>query len=124
VLPIYPKYSESLTREIKSPLIVRRNTLDSIPPNLLVKNTVIASTIEQRQTPRNPVLRIAAIVAEPGAAPRYCLVIDKSAGGVRIRTTPDFQAPNQFVLRLADGDARYNVVWRNGPIVGAELRCT
>jgi PilZ domain len=91
--------------------------------NRLVKNTVISSTTERRRTPRHPVGLIAAIFAAPGAAPRYCLVIDKSAGGVRIRTTPDFQAPNQFVLRLAESEARFNVVWRKGPIVGAELRC-
>jgi hypothetical protein len=85
-------------------------------------NAVISSKpAERRRTPRQPAGQIGAIIAELGVAPRYCLVIDKSAGGVRIRTTHDFQAPNEFVLRFVDTEARCNVVWRNGPVLGAEF---
>jgi hypothetical protein len=90
-------------------------------PKRMVNAMISSKPVERRRTLRHPAGEIGAIVAKPGGAPRYCLVIDKSAGGVRIRTTYDFQAPSEFVLHFAKTEARYNVVWRNGQILGAEL---
>lgn len=60
------------------------------------------------------------ILTGPDWVPRYCLIVDKSAGGVRLRTRSDFEAPSEFVLRLADTETTYKIVWRNGQLVGAE----
>jgi hypothetical protein len=61
------------------------------------------------------------ILVDPGATPHYCLIVDKSNGGVRVRTTSDFQAPSEFLLRCADTEFKYKVVWRNGSLLGAML---
>jgi len=82
---------------------------------------MISSTFERRRAPRHPVQQIGMISAQSGGDPRYCLVVDRSDGGVRLRTTSDFEAPDQFVLRFAATEARYNVVWRKGSILGARL---
>lgn len=82
---------------------------------------MISSTLERRRAPRHPVHQIAMISAQPGGEPRYCLIVDRSDCGVRLRTTSDFEAPDQFVLRFAAAEARYNVVWRKGSILGAKL---
>lgn len=76
---------------------------------------------EQRRAPRHPVQQIGMISAK-GAEPRYCLIIDRSDDGVRIRTTSDFQAPDQFVLRSRAAEARYKVIWREGSMLGAKLQ--
>jgi hypothetical protein len=60
------------------------------------------------------------ILTGPDRAARYCLIEDKSACGVRLRTRSDFEAPSKFVLQLADTEATYKVVWRTGQVVGAE----
>ncbi len=68
-----------------------------------IGDTVMSSAFkERRRTPRWAVGRIAMILSEVGAAPRYCLVIDQSDGGVRIRTTPDFEVPSEFTLHCGD----------------------
>jgi hypothetical protein len=59
------------------------------------------------------------ILADPGAAPRYCLILDRSNSGVRLRTTSDFQAPGEFFLRCMDTESKYKVVWRRGSSLGA-----
>src|SRR5690242_5405053 len=49
--------------------------------------TVISLTFEERRrTPRRQVHQIGMILAEPREAASYCLVTDRSDGGVRIRT--------------------------------------
>jgi hypothetical protein len=80
---------------------------------------VISPAIDRRRTPRHPVLQIAEIVA--GRVSCYGLILDRSDGGVRVRTRSDFEAPNEFSLRFADTESRYKVVWRNGSLVGAIL---
>jgi hypothetical protein len=50
------------------------------------------------------------ILADPGAAPRYCLILDRSNSGVRLRTTSDFQASSEFFLRCKDTESKYEVV--------------
>jgi hypothetical protein len=74
-----------------------------------------------RHGPRHPVRRLGKILTEPNAPPEYCLVEESSNGGVRIRTTPDFEAPSVFVLRFADQEAKYKVIWRKEHLIGAEL---
>jgi hypothetical protein len=59
-------------------------------------------------------------MAEPGAAPHYCLVMDESNGGVRINTPTGFDVPSKFILRHSDTEATYKVIWRSGRLVGAE----
>jgi len=76
---------------------------------------------DRRRTRRHPVHQIGMILAQPGGTALYCLVVDRSDGGVRIRTTSDFEAPNEFVMRVGNADSRYSVVWRKGPVVGAKL---
>jgi hypothetical protein len=74
---------------------------------------------DRRREPRHPVLQIGTILADPSAAPRYCLILDRSKSGVRLRTTSDFQAPNEFFLRCMHAESKYKVVWRHGASVGA-----
>jgi len=84
--------------------------------------TVISLTFEERRrTPRRQVHQIGMILAEPREAASYCLVTDRSDGGVRIRTRSDFEASSNFVMRLGNTDFRYSVVWRKGHILGAKL---
>ena len=78
-------------------------------------------TLERRREPRHPVQQIGMISAQPSGQGRYCLIVDRSDSGVRLRTTSDFAAPEQFILRCAATEARYNVVWRKGSILGAKL---
>jgi PilZ domain len=80
---------------------------------------MISSASERRREPRHPVQQIGSIFAHPGGQPRYCLIVDRSDNGVRLRTTSDFTAPDQFVLRFAALEGRYRVVLRKGSILGA-----
>ena len=82
---------------------------------------MISPAIDRRRSPRYPVQQIAMIFANPEGAARYCLILDKSDGGVRLRATSDFKPPTEFFLRVADTKSRYQVVWRNGSILGAML---
>jgi len=86
--------------------------------------TLISLTFDgRRRKPRHRVRQIGTILAQPGRPVCYCLVLDTSEGGVRIRTRSDFQAPSKFVMRLGNIDRKYSVVWREGPILGAKLVC-
>lgn len=82
---------------------------------------MISSAIDRRREPRHPVHQIGMILANPGATPRYCLIVDGSNTGVRVRTTSDFEAPGEFLLRCADTELKYKVVWRRGSLLGAML---
>src|SRR5262249_8236931 len=44
----------------------------------------------------------------------YCLSLNRSNSGVRLRTTSDFDAPSEFLLRCIDTSSKYKVVWRHG----------
>ena len=81
---------------------------------------MIRATFERRRETRHPVQQIGMISAQPQGQPRYCLIVDRSDNGVRLRTTSDFAAPEQFVLRFAAMQARFNVVWRKGSVLGAK----
>jgi hypothetical protein len=87
-----------------------------------IGDTVISrGFIERRRTRRWPVGHIRMVRVEAGAVPRYCLVIDESDGGVRIRTPPDFEVPSELILRRGDTQTTCKTVWRRGPLVGAEV---
>ena len=80
---------------------------------------------EQRQSPRYPLERVAKLEPPDGGRVCYCLVIDMSDGGVRLRGFGEIEIPDKFVLNISgDGPARngrYQVVWRHAPDVGAKL---
>jgi len=80
---------------------------------------VASSIVDRRREPRHPVLQIGMILANPSAAPRYCLIVDRSYSGVRLRTTSDFQAPSEFFLRCMGTESKYKLVWRRGSSLGA-----
>ncbi len=75
----------------------------------------------RRRTPRHAVRQIGMILGQQGATACYCLVLDRSDKGVRIRIRSDFEAPSDFVMRIGNADLRYSVVWRKGSILGARL---
>jgi hypothetical protein len=84
--------------------------------------TVISLAFDgRRRAPRRAVRQIGTILSKQGMATCYCLVLDRSDGGVRIRTRSDFKTPSEFVMRLGNADRRYTVVWRKGPVLGAKL---
>jgi hypothetical protein len=58
-------------------------------------------------------------------APRDCLILGISDGGVRLYVV-GFDVPDEFVLLLSDDDGieqtnKFKVVWRQDSEVGAEL---
>jgi PilZ domain-containing protein len=114
---IYKKFSKNLNGQINLRVIGGGHALNLAKR---VVDTVISSTFERRRAPRYPVQQIGMIVARSGGQLRYCLIMDRSESGVRLRTTSDFQVPDQFVLGFAATEARYVVVWRKGSILGAK----
>jgi hypothetical protein len=58
---------------------------------------MISSTFDRRRAPRHPVQQIGMISARSDGEPRYCLIVDRSDGGVRLRTTSNFEAPDQSI---------------------------
>jgi hypothetical protein len=86
-----------------------------------IGDTMIWHTFDDgRRTVRRRLGHIGTIIAEPDTTPHYCLVIDGSDSGVRVRAAPDFEVPGKFILRHAGTEANYKVIWRNGRLVGAE----
>jgi hypothetical protein len=83
-------------------------------------------TIERRKTPRHRLGRLATIKLGIGIAPRYCLVSNISAEGVRLHVN-GFDILDEFVLLFPGNgsaeaqDGTYKVVWRNGTDVGAKF---
>jgi hypothetical protein len=79
---------------------------------------------ERRRSPRQRVGRLATIKLGIGIAPRYCLVSNVSAEGVRIHVN-GFEVLDEFVLIFPEGregqSGTYKVVWRNGQDVGAKF---
>ena len=79
---------------------------------------------EGRQTPRHRLGRLATIKLGVGIAPRFCLVTNASAEGVRLQLN-GIDVFDEFVL-LFNGnqvarDGTYKVVWRQGQDVGAKF---
>ena len=87
----------------------------------VIGDTMIWHTFEDgRRTVRRRLGHIGTIIAEPDAIPHYCLVIDESASGVRVRAPQNFDVPGKFILRHSGTEARYKVIWRKGRQVGAK----
>jgi PilZ domain len=79
---------------------------------------------ERRHTPRQRLGKLATIKLGIGIAPRYCLVSNVSAEGVRIHVN-GFEVLDEFVLLFPEGgqgqSGTYKVVWRSGQDVGAKF---
>jgi hypothetical protein len=79
---------------------------------------------ERRSTPRHRLGRLATIKLGIGIAPRYCLVSNVSAEGVRIHVN-GFDVLDEFVLLFPGGglgqDGTYKVVWRQAQDIGAKF---
>lgn len=80
--------------------------------------------VERRQTPRHRLGKLATIKLGIGIAPRYCLVTNISAEGVRIHVN-GIDVLDEFVLLFHGDDiaqdGTYKVVWRNGHDIGAKF---
>ncbi len=85
--------------------------------------TVVPLAFYRRRAPRRSTQHIGKILTEPTAAPHYCLITETSKGGVRVRiyTGLNFEAPSVFTLHFDGITAKYEVVWRDGQFIGAEL---
>jgi PilZ domain len=81
-------------------------------------------TDERRRTPRHRLGKLATIKLGIGIAPRYCLVSNISAEGVRIHVN-GYEVLDEFVLIFPDSAAgqsgTYKVVWRSGQDIGAKF---
>jgi hypothetical protein len=79
---------------------------------------------DRRRSPRHRLGQLATIKLGIGIAPRYCLVTNISAEGVRIHVN-GFEVLDEFVLlfpaNVAGRDGTYKVVWRNGHDLGAKF---
>jgi hypothetical protein len=80
---------------------------------------------DRRQSPRKRLGRIATIKLGVGIAPRFVLISNASAEGVRLQLN-GIDMLDEFVLLFhgAGGPARdgtYKVVWRQGQEVGAKF---
>jgi len=83
---------------------------------------------ERRQTPRQRLGRLATIKLGVGIAPRYVLVTNTSAEGVRLQLN-GIDVADEFVLLFhgnggAARDGTYKLVWRQGQDVGAKFVST
>jgi hypothetical protein len=78
---------------------------------------------DQRQSPRYPFERVARLQPADGGKVVFCLVVDTSDGGIRLRAAGKIKIPDQFRLQIAGDDpanGTYEVVWRLGSDVGAK----
>ena len=80
---------------------------------------------ERRKSPRNRLGRLATIKLGVGIPPRYVLITNTSAEGVRMQLN-GIDILDEFVLLFhgsggAAQDGTYKVVWRQGQDVGAKF---
>jgi hypothetical protein len=80
---------------------------------------------ERRQSPRQRMGRLATIKLGIGIAPRFVLVSNFSAEGVKLQLN-GFETFDDFVLLFHGNggparDGTYKVVWRQGQEVGAKF---
>ena len=81
--------------------------------------------VERRQAPRQRLGRLATIKLGVGIPPRYVLVTNTSAEGVRLQLN-GIDVVDEFVLLFhgnggAARDGTYKLVWRQGQDVGAKF---
>ena len=84
----------------------------------------LADLEERRRSPRHRLGRLATIKLGVGIEPRFCLISNVSAEGVRLHVN-GIEVLDEFVL-LFHGDepakdGTYKVVWRSGNDVGAKF---
>ena len=84
--------------------------------------------VERRQAPRQRLGRLATIKLGVGIPPRYVLVTNTSAEGVRLQLN-GIDVVDEFVLLFhgnggAARDGTYKLVWRQGQDVGAKFVST
>jgi hypothetical protein len=79
---------------------------------------------DRRRSPRQRLGRLATIKLGVGIEPRYCLVTNVSAEGVRLQLN-GIDVVDEFVLLFHGAgeaqDGTYKVVWRSGRDVGAKF---
>jgi hypothetical protein len=80
---------------------------------------------ERRQSPRKRLGRLATIKLGVGIAPRFVLVTNASAEGVRLQLN-GIDMTEEFVLLFHGAseparDGTYKIVWRQGQDVGAKF---
>ena len=79
---------------------------------------------ERRQSARRRLGKLATIKLGVGIEPRYCLVTNVSAEGVRLQLN-GIDVVDEFVLLFHGNgpaqDGTYKVVWRSGQDVGAKF---
>jgi hypothetical protein len=79
---------------------------------------------ERRRSSRRRLGKLATIKLGIGIAPRYCLVSNISAEGVRIHVN-GYEVLDEFVLLFPNGgggqDGTYKVVWRQDQDIGAKF---
>jgi hypothetical protein len=84
----------------------------------------VVSFGERRQNARQRLGRLATIKLGVGIEPRYVLVINASAEGVRLQLN-GIEPADEFVLLFhgngAARDGTYKIVWRQGPDIGAKF---
>ncbi len=80
---------------------------------------------ERRGSTRRHVFHTVKMLTGADTAPRDCLILGISDGGVRLYVV-GFDAPDEFVLLLSGDDGieeanKFRVVWRSGSDVGAKF---
>ncbi len=80
---------------------------------------------EKRGSTRRHVFHTVKMLIGADTAPRDCLILGISDGGVRLYVV-GFDVPDEFALLLSDDDGieqanKFKVVWRQDNEVGAEL---
>lgn len=80
---------------------------------------------ERRRSPRARLGRLATIKLGIGMPPRYVLVTNASAEGVRLQLN-GIEPHDEFVLLFHGNggparDGTYKLIWRHGPDVGAKF---
>jgi len=80
---------------------------------------------ERRGATRRHVFHTVKMLIGADTAPRDCLILGISDGGVRLYVV-GFDVPDEFVLLPSDDDGieeqnKFKVVWRQGNEVGAEF---
>jgi hypothetical protein len=125
VAPIFFKYSDNLSERLRTGATLRPQCSSHRNQEAYMPLPKPEKLEDQRQALRYPLERVAKLEPADGGRVLFCLVVDTSDGGIRLRGFGEIEIPDQFVLNISgDGPARngrYQVVWRHAPDVGAKL---
>ena len=85
--------------------------------------TVQATADEDRRTsPRRRLIRRGKIIFQNRNCIMGCVILDISEGGARIQPLDTAYLPEEFTLRVRDGEVRScELIWRNGDVVGVRF---